>query len=387
MMKLKPKQYFLELLNKLYDGSITKTELEKLSYFFHNNQELKSWPEHFGSKAEIEERIFSRIQSDIQKASFKESRVIPFYKKSIFKYSVAASVALLISLTYFFNRDNTPSVINPVVADQNIEPGTNKATLTLEDGSVIELDKEHTYQNKNVKSTGNQIVYEVGNKKQTEEIVYNYLTIPRGGEYHIILSDGTEVWLNAESQLKYPVNFIEGKPRQVELVYGEAYFDVSPSTKHEGSKFKVFNQFQEVEVLGTEFNIKAYKDETNIYTTLVEGAVTIDFGDEKQNLLPSQQTNWDTNSSLLSVDSVNVYNEVSWRYGVYSFDGKTLKEIMKILSRWYDVDILFLDNTIEEAQFVGALRRNKNLEEVLMNIKNFGIIKDYEIKNKTVILK
>ena len=100
------------------------------------------------------------------------------------------------------------------------------------------------------------------------------------------MSDGTQVWLNSESQLKYPVNFIKGQTRQVELVYGEAYFDVSPSVEHNGAKFKVFNQSQEVEVLGTEFNVKAYKDETNIYTTLVEGRVVIDNGALKQSLLP-----------------------------------------------------------------------------------------------------
>ena len=141
-------------------------------------------------------------------------------------------------------------------------------------------------------------------------------------------------------------------------------------------------------MLGTEFNLKAYKDEDQIYTTLVEGEVAIYINGEKQNLLPAQQAKWipDTNSFTIDSD-VNVYNEISWKNGVFSFDGKSLKEIMKIVSRWYNIEVFFLDKKVETTRFVGVIRKNRKLEDILINIKNFGIIKDYEINDKRVILK
>ncbi|CAI8204890.1 MAG: Uncharacterised protein [Formosa sp. Hel1_33_131] len=387
MMNLKPKQYFIQLLNKLFDDSITNKELEKLSHFFLNNQELLNWPQHFGSKIEIEARIFNKIQSDINSGLLKENKIIPLYKKYLFKYAVASSVVLLISLTYILNRDNTSITTNPILVNTNIiEPGKDKATLTLEDGSIVALEKGNTYQIQNASSNGEKLVYDSG-AKTSKKIVYNYLTVPRGGQFHIILSDGTQVWLNSESQLKYPVLFNEEDSRKVELVYGEAYFDVSPSSEHKGLKFKVFNQSQEVEVFGTEFNIKAYKDDTKIYTTLVEGKVTVNIGNLKQSLLPSQQLSLNRKTNNTTVNYVDVFNEVSWKDGVFSFENIPLKEMMKVLSRWYDVEVLFKNKSIENEQFVGVLRKSQNLEEILLSIENFKIIKNHEIKDKKVILE
>ena len=386
-MNLKNKKYFIELLHKLYDGSITKTELEELSYFFINNQKIKVWPEQFGSKKEIEKRIFHKIQADIYSESHNTNKTVPLYKRAIFKYAVAASITLLISLTFILNNDKSPTTITPMTVDNNIEPGADRAILTLEDGSTVELDQTTSYQNQNVNSNGKQLVY--GSKRNnSDQITYNYLTIPRGGEYLLILSDSTKVWLNSESQLKYPVSFIKGQTRQVELIYGEAYFEVTPSTKHNGAKFKVINKYQEVEVLGTEFNIKAYENDYEVFTTLVEGKVSVNFENEQQNLQPSQQAKWNTSTNSLTVKTIDVYNEISWRYGLFSFEeGKPLREIMKVLSRWYDVDIVFENKSIEDIEFVGVLRKNRNLEEIIRNIKNFGIIKEYEINDKKVILK
>ena len=151
--------------------------------------------------------------------------------------------------------------------------------MTLADGSKIALEKGTPVQTQNANSNGEELIYE--SSKNTSRLVYNYLTIPRGGQFVIKLSDGTKVWLNSASQLKFPVAFIEGESREVELVYGEAYFEVSPSTAHKGAHFQVYNKKQKVEVVGTEFNIKAYKDESNIYTTLVNGKVNVETGNKK----------------------------------------------------------------------------------------------------------
>ncbi|GAA3575762.1 FecR family protein [Snuella lapsa] len=314
-----------------------------------------------------------------------------FRVRRIQRYSKYAAVfiGIMISIYVFKNvlfKSLDKDTTTPVIVTNIIQPGTDKATLTLEDGSVVDLEKGVSFITANANSNGEEIVYRIDDKK-TKELIYNYLTIPRGGQFYVVLSDGTKVWLNSESKLKYPVSFIEGETRKVELVYGEAYFEVSPSTEHKGTKFKVFNQSQEIEVLGTEFNIKAYRDETSIYTTLVEGRVTVNYENRKQNLMPNQQSSLDVNTKNFLVKEVDVYNEISWKEGVFSFERKPLNEIMRVLSRWYDVDIIFDSKSLEEVKFFGVLGKDQKIEEILETIKNFKIIEVYEIKGKTIILK
>ncbi|HAH56271.1 MAG TPA: anti-sigma factor [Flavobacterium sp.] len=304
-------------------------------------------------------------------------------------YGAAATLIIgVLSVNFFFKDSlfNTPTENAPIVVNNKIEIGTDKATLTLEDGSVIALQKGNNFQTKTAQSNGEKITYNVG-KQNSSKIAFNYLTIPRGGQFHLVLSDGTEVWLNSETQLKYPVSFQEGKTRQVELVYGEAYFDVSSSTKHKGSKFKVLNQSQEVEVVGTEFNIKAYRDETNIYTTLVEGKVVISNQGKNRILKPREQSNLNLQDKTIAISKVDVYNEISWKDGVFSFRKKPLGEIMKVLSRWYDVEVQFENQDLKKVGFNGVLGKEQKLEDILKIIKKFKVIKEYEIKNKKVILK
>ena len=307
-------------------------------------------------------------------------------KYRFLKYAVAASLLLLLSINFIFNKKEIAKIdVVTVTKESIIQPGTDKAILTLADGSEIVLGKGSVYKSKSVKSNDDNIVYS-SNDKKSNKIIYNYLTIPRGGQFFIKLSDGTQVWLNSESQLKFPVSFVKGQTRKVELVYGEAYFDVSPSKEHEGSKFKVLNNAQEVEVLGTEFNIKAYKDETNIYTTLIEGKVTIDNGNTLRNLKPNQQSNFDLKNGVIQIKQVDVFEQISWKDGIFSFRGKSLKEIMKVLSRWYDVDIIFENKKLESLEFIGALDKDQNIEEILAIMKS-STINNYEIKDKIIILK
>lgn len=309
--------------------------------------------------------------------------------KPLFRY--AAVVLIFIATGYFIYSnpvENVPITISniPTSINSAIEPGNDKATLTMGDGSQIALEKGASFQTQNANSNGEKIVY-TDSKQNTDEVVYNYLTVPRGGQFFIKLSDGTQVWLNSESQLKYPVNFIEGKSRKVELVYGEAYFDVSPSSEHNGADFKVYQDKQEIQVLGTEFNIKAYKDENHIYTTLVEGKVVIGTGNKKQHLIPNQQSNFNPDTGTIEVAKVDVYNVISWKEGVFSFEEASLKEIMKVLSRWYDIEIIFENKNIENKEFIGLLRKDQNIEKIISAIKDFGIIKDFEFKDKSLFIR
>src|SRR5690606_28069331 len=153
--------------------------------------------------------------------------------------------------------------------------------------------------------------------------------------------------------------------RQVELVHGEAYFDVSPSSENQGSEFMVLNNVQEVQVLGTEFNIRAYKDEPVIYTTLVEGKVDVVTADKSAILKPEQQARVDIRENTLEVAEVSVKEEIAWKNGEFIVKHKSLKEIMRTLSRWYDMDVTFANKELEEVKFVGILRKEQNIVEIL----------------------
>ena len=348
------------------DNSVYFDEFIKINYLI--NLKLP-----FDKEASLDE-LKNRIKAEKSKK-----------RKRAISYFTVASVALLIALTVFFKKDNLP-VLTPTVVKNTVKIGTDKAVLTLEDGTDIALEKGQNYKDGNLESNGENITYNEQNKPNTE-ISYNYLTIPRGGQFHVVLADGSQVWLNSETKLKYPTAFVNGLDRKVELIYGEAYFDVSPSTAHQGSKFKVVTKTQEVQVLGTQFNIKAYKEEKFIYTTLVEGKVAMAHGTNLDVLSPNQQSILNTSNSDFIITKVDTYSEIAWKKGLFSFRNKNLKDIMVVLSRWYDVDFVFADKKLENIQFKGVLSRNQNIEEILTLIKNTNYINDYVIDNNIITLK
>jgi transmembrane sensor len=380
------------ILSKQIAASFLKDEdsiyLEKTELF--NKEDKEYIISELKDETQIKERLAFISNIDKKKDWNKVNNKIEVpIKKRYWHYAAAASVIGILTFSYLL-RDTLLTApiesIEPVIVNAIIEKGTDKAILTLEDGSQIDLEKGVSIQTNNANSNGEQIVYDEANVK-TRKIVYNYLTIPRGGQFFIKLADGTQIWLNSESQLKYPVNFKENETRVVELIYGEAYFDVSPSTDHNGAGFKVYNNKQEVHVLGTEFNIKAYKDEANIYTTLVEGSVMLDYNGEGLQLIPNQQSDVNLENKTMSSKTVDIYNEISWKEGVFSFDGKSLKDIMKVLSRWYDMEVEYKNRIVQDEEFNGVLGKEQDINEILNSIKNFGIIKDFKIMGKKIVLE
>ncbi|TDX12380.1 FecR family protein [Flavobacterium sp. S87F.05.LMB.W.Kidney.N] len=381
------KEDFLVLLNRYLSGDTTLEENNKLLNYYESFQTAQDWDDALGSKEEMELKMRTRLQNALQSEENKIIPLQPFYTKTTFKLmAMAASLLLLISISLFISKTNPLKIETPAVAHKEILIGSDKATLTLEDGSVIALEKGKSYTQGNASSNGEKLIYNSKDAKPAA-IANNYLTIPRGGQFFVQLADSTKVWLNSESQLKYPVAFIDGETRQVELVYGEAYFEVSPSTKHKGSRFKVKTQSQNVEVIGTEFNIKAYKDETTIYTTLVKGIVAVSNASKKQILAPNEQSRITDYNGNIAVSDVDVYNEISWRKGLFVFKGMPLKDIARVLSRWYDADIVFADPALGNVKFNGVLNKNQKLEDILTTIKNINFINAYEKKDNKIIIK
>ncbi|MCX7550058.1 FecR family protein [Xanthomarina sp. F2636L] len=382
-----------KLIIKFLTNQATALELDCLEKWLEdsNNKELfKTFVKiNYAVEYNVRQYDSNKVKTALLDVINQDKKVIKLNKsKQFLKYAAAAIVVGILATGYFFKDtfyDNKEEFQSIQIASP-IEIGSNKAVLTLEDGKEVALEKTKVYETKNLSSDGETLIYQAAEENLTE-ITYNYLTIPRGGQFFITLSDGTKVWLNSESKIKYPVSFQEKKPRNVELVYGEAYFDVSPSEVHNGASFIVSSKGQEIEVLGTEFNVKAYQDETITYTTLVEGKIALETNDNKEILKPSQQAIIVEGENGIDIKTVEVYGEISWKDGIFSFKGKSLKHLMKVLSRWYDVEVVFENKELENMTFKGVLSKQQSIEEILSAIKSASVINSFEIKDKTVFIK
>ena len=306
------------------------------------------------------------------------------YKKIAF----AASIILLVGISLFnqFYFNETIITRDPIVI------GTDKAVLTLENGDQVILEKGQKFQNKTVNSDGKELSYSIKNRSSSnfknEKIASNFLTIPRGGQFSLNLEDGTKVLLNSDSKIKYPVKFIKGKKRQVELLYGEAFFDVSSSKNNNGSEFIVSTKTQKINVLGTKFNVKSYSEDVIITTTLVEGKVKVENGENQILLFPNQQSKVDSNSAIIDVSDVDVAQQISWIKGLFSFNDTSLEDIMHTLSRWYDLEFIFKSANQKKFIFSGILERTKSIEDILFIIEKTSSSNEinFEINNKTIII-
>lgn len=301
------------------------------------------------------------------------------------KIGIAASFALLIGLGGLVLNQKTKKEDNITITN-HIKTGSSKAILTLENGNQVSLQQGKEYQNNKVKSNGKELLYSTTPKSKT--IAYNYLEIPRGGKFFVQLGDSTKIWLNSESKIKYPTQFIDGKTRLVEVLYGEAYFEVSSSTKNGGSNFKVLTEQQEIDVLGTEFNVKAYNNDTEIATTLVNGSVAIKNGKQKNILKPNQQAIVNREDNSIKIATVDPSEVISWINGKFTFNEDSLGEMMQVLSRWYDVEVIFETVTQKDYVFTGILERTKSIEDILSLIEatSEGEIK-FEINQNIIIIK
>ncbi|GAA4290616.1 FecR family protein [Aestuariibaculum suncheonense] len=380
-----------KLIHKFLSHSISDSEKEELRIWLKDQRNYNIFKQYVRDDYDLttlletldEQSAYDEVWNKINKTDkvrfLNSARV-----QNIVKY--AAVVLVFLSIGYFAFVNTEDQIPQPVIVNNNIKPISNKAILTLQDGTSISLDEVENYESLNLTSNGEALIYKEDASAEAAT-TYNYLTIPRGGEFQVALSDGTRVWLNSDSQLKYPTSFVKGQTREVQLVYGEAYFDVSSSSNHDGAAFKVIAPQQEVKVLGTEFNIKAYYDEDKVFTTLVEGSIALLSQDREEILEPNQMATFNKINQDLVVNSVDVYNEISWRDNIYSFEHKPLKEIMKVLARWYDMEVEFENDDIENTRFNGVLDKKQNIEEIVENIKDLGFINTYEIYDKTLILK
>lgn len=300
--------------------------------------------------------------------------------------SWAASVILVISVgTLLFYRFAGDRVIQqPVVAVKNeIQPGSPKATLTLASGETVNLrEAEMTIRQKQSMIRNENYVLEYTAAEQTENspVEYNMLDIPRGGEYTLKLEDGTQVWLNADTRLRYPVAF-GSKERRVYLE-GEAYFQVR---KDASRPFIVCADGVDVTALGTEFNVSCGKN-AKVFTTLVQGVVNVRTQQGTNRILkPSEQAICDEDRATVEVRKVKTALYTSWKDGYYAFEQQPLEEIMNTLLRWYDIHVFFTDSEVGKIRFSGRLKRYDDISNLLTMIKLTNDV-NFEVKGKTIIV-
>ena len=308
-------------------------------------------------------------------------------RRMTLRWSIAASIILLVGL--FVGR--TINGVRDIHEEQELaksvmQPGTSKAILMMADGKEVVLEQGQNLNillNERVRvATSSQgIVYEEHGKGMvTEE--YNKLTTPVGGEYSLVLSDGTKVFLNADSELKYPVEFSDGK-RIVDLK-GEAYFEVHKDSLR---PFIVRMNGAEVTVLGTSFNVNTYGDDGHIYTTLVNGSVRVSSvkNGQAEVLKPGMQSVMDVQSGQLTVREVDVEPYVAWREGRFVFRAMTLDLIMRQLQRWYDFEVFYQNPELKDYEFRGVIKRDMDLDKVLSVIKVTTNV-DFEVKGKVITI-
>lgn len=327
---------------------------------------------------------FLHLKDEIWKETLLRSGLIPKAPKRLLIWPrIVAAAAILIVLAaglYFYKGLNLKDDI--LAAD--IAPGGNKAILTLANGQKIVLNdaaKGELSKQSGIsvsKSKDGELIYSVVDADQgSTENIHNTISTPKGGQYTIMLSDGTKVMLNSASSLTFPTS-LNGQDRLVEL-NGEAYFEVA---KHKNSRFRVISGRQTVEVLGTHFNVNAYTDEETIKTTLLEGAVKVSTPAAFTLIEPGEQVVWDkATENALTKHAVNTAKETAWINGIFSFEGDDLKSIMRQVSRWYDVNVIYV-GPIPEEKYFGEISRTSKLSEVFRILELYNV--HFEVSGKTI---
>ncbi|WP_256010621.1 FecR family protein [Desertivirga xinjiangensis] len=370
------------LAAKWLEGSISQDEREEFNEWFHSNLETSvAIKETFASSREEHRlKILSRIHKEIRR----EHR--PLIVRRLW-LSAAAAVLLIMGGILCLHQMNLKK--EQLLSERYlnaIKPGTNKAVLTLGDGRQVVLSQ-----------TGQQIFSQSGIKILTDKngrlkyeikpmgvipssSAFNTITTPKGGQFELVLPDGSRVWLNAMSSIRFPVNLAFAARRRVETS-GEVYFEVSRkiSTKHaatEGKEvpFHVISRGQSVEVLGTQFNINSYPEEEFVKTTLLEGKVSISASGQRVILIPGQQACVLPEKQSIGIREIDSEEVMAWKNGLFMFDGQDLQTILLQAARWYDVEIEFRDPDLKRQKFKGSISRFENIRQLLEVLESTGSV-------------
>lgn len=363
-----------EILQRYRDGKATAAEQALLESWYLQYQV----PERPAYTPEMLEEDAGLVLQQLQQPLKKPARVLPLRR-----IAAAAVVTLILSaglIYYLLPAEQTKQPGNSVYSN-DIAPGSNQAFLTLADGSqhpLSTMPPEKSADISHIDVRDGRLVYAKKATAKDAEITYNILETPKGGQWQIVLPDGTQVWLNAASSLKYPVAF-SGRERSVELT-GEAYFEVA---KDATRPFIVRSKGQEVKVLGTHFNVNAYDDEPRITTTLLEGAVSISAGGRQQILKPGEQSS--ITGDAIKVNEVDTESAMAWKNGYFLFESEDIMSIMRKVSRWYNVEVVYTEGKVPVHHFWGTVSRFQQVSQVLKKLELTGHV-HFKIEGRKIFV-
>lgn len=381
-----PKEYG-EVMDFLKKDSSNRLLLHQIKEQFHGPKD-----ENSQISVEQSDRIRGALLNKIVGASkINEALVITIDRRRKWQLvAVAAAIIMIIGISSYFmlfgENYNNSEIVKAESRDKRFKndvlPGEDKAVLTLADGSTIMLDD---VKNGILTQQGNTKVIKLAGKlaydpadAESKEVLYNSIVTPRGGQYQIELPDGSLVWLNAASSLRFPTAFI-GKDRRVEIT-GEAYFEV---TKNKSMPFIVNVEGSEIQVLGTHFNVMAYKEESYTKTTLLEGSVKFVHGNISSIIKPGQQTQLANSGQFKVLDNIDTDAVIAWKNGNFDFDGVDIETVMRQLSRWYNVEVKYNKKT--NILFYAEIPRNTKLSEVLQALEYTSKVK-FVIDGKKIVV-
>jgi ferric-dicitrate binding protein FerR (iron transport regulator) len=398
------KEEFHSLFKKYLQQTASPEEIVFLEayYKYFDREEKQSLKLDEEDLRRLEARMYNKIHQIINRNEAPVRKIKPFFSNwrkiaaaLILIFSAAASVYLIQNSAdhHIIAKNQAP----PKKDGNDLPPGGSRAILTLADGSTIVLDSSKTGQ---IASQGNSnilrpdsgvLAYHLISEKEhtasPAEIKYNTIATPNGGLYQVVLSDGSKVWLNAASSLRFPASF-SGNDREVELK-GEAYFEISKQTRISKSgveriPFVVHTNAGDVQVLGTHFNVNAYANESSVKTTLLEGSVKVNYMNSSLLLSPGMQSQVDGNGSMRLEENVNLEEIMAWKNGMFQFRSADIETIMRQVARWYDVDVEYAGKVNEK--FYMETPRNRNASELFKILETTRAVQ-FQIKGKKVIVQ
>ncbi len=376
------------LFNRYMHKACTREELQELFAYIAQPENRAMLEQLMDTEYEVLQPLAAANETDWeyifqQVTQTGENNIIPLDNRNRFRWTrIAAAAVVVLALGlggyWFISRFATNKVVKKEQPAQqpasDVQPGGNKAVLTLADGSTITLDSAQNGKlaqegSARVMKEGASLKYEANNTSSA--VTYNMLATPKGGQYQLILPDGSKVWLNAASSIKYPTAFA-GDERRVEIT-GEVYFEVEQLRNTSDQKVPFIVKIStpsgaggQVEVLGTHFNVNAYSDEPAMATTLLEGKVKVSsmVNGQSSILKPGEQAVLTHDSRLTIHDNVDMELAVAWKNGLTAFKSADIKSIMRQVARWYNVEVVY-EGTIPQRTFTGGVSRDAKLSELL----------------------
>lgn len=362
------------LISKSLSGNITKGEQAELDSWREENEYDQRLFEQICSETTMREKFDQYKHSNVQTAfdAFVKKREELHSRRrwigTLSRYAAIIIVPVLVVVFYYSKKETVKVTERSQFASELATIQRNLPVLTLSNGKEMVLyNQELLLEEENgVRISVNEegrMQYDKADSVGAE-MVYNTLTTPSQCDFMFILADGTRVWMNAKSSLRYPVAF-HGKERVV-YAEGEIYLEVARDEKH---PFFVMLNGMKVEVLGTSFNVNSYADEDYAEVTLVEGRVAAHVDDKSYDLLPSRQLRWDKKNESVDIRIVNVDDYIAWKRGQYVFKGRSLEEVAKVLERWYDMEIIFEDEKSKKTVYTGVINKEENFDAFVLRLR------------------